>query len=729
MKKFLLSFFSAALFASAAFAQTPLTKKPLAPKSFSQKSFRMAKQAADVKSAGMMVNPSQKVRTLDASNSQRNLKELSYQIKGDEMTKSDLISSRLTRDVLLQNGISGWGYAVAFPTIVVDRYVGNTINKINVLPYFGRYSDSKVFIGQIGTAEGDITKLWEKDVTIKGGQLNTFDCDYVIPDTLTKELIIGWFAGDAQYASNDTLADKYGIVAPVFYDETESGMANLMLGSGGDGNAFLINMLGYYENVSVANTITAETTGNGGLGYNDIALYRLDDARGFCNKTSKVGVIAYNLGLDSLRSVSYTIADQDGTEKQYTYNLPEPIGYMQNTSFDAPVKMPATEGHVVRHLDMTHVNGQPDAYTGKAENDGYFYSISYNQGYHRTPVYEHFTSVSNAAGAYTLAGMQAICDTLGESNVVNIAVHGDYNTDIMTDPYTASTYADYYNQFASYVPYSMVNRELDTHPYSGGLTAGKYIKNQSCEATAKVTGKTALTGTTINATFKFSIDVPDSTYAVAYVVTEDGLSTDQYNGFAQNYMTYPEETEKTFSGSPYLWPFCTMEGTVKDNKYVLSKMNMDNVARYMIDAGTDGTILRAAKAGQEVNMSTTIRSSLIGATNSKNLRVAALLVDGYTGKVITAAQAKIGEENSSDDNLYTGINNATAADGFAQIATANGAFVVKAANASAQVYDAQGRLVANTLVDGTTTIAVAGKGVYVIRVTNGAQTVAKKAIF
>lgn len=728
MKKSLLSLFSVALLASAAFAQAPLTKNPLAPKSFTSKSFRMAKQTSDVKSAGMMVNPTQKVRTLDTGISKRNPKELSYQITGDEMANSDLISSYLTADILTQNGITGWGYAIAFPAIIVDRYVGNTINKINVLPYLGRYSDSKVFIGQMADADGNIRKLWEKDVTIKGGQLNTFDCDYVIPDTLTQELIIGWFAGDAKYATNDTLAAKYGIVAPAFLDQTGSGMSGLMLGTAGDGNAFLINMLGYRDNIAVSNTITAETTGNGGLGYNDATVYRLDDARGFCNKTSKVGVTLVNMGLDSLRSISYTVKEADGAEKQYTYNAPEPVGYMQTTVLDAPVKMAATEGRTVRDFDLTHVNGQPDAYTKEEENIGRFQSIAYNQAYHRTPVYEHFTSVSSVAGAYTLAGMQAICDTLGEDNVVNIAVHGDDDATIMNDPYTASTYADYFSQFSSSLPYSMVNRELDTHPYAGGLAAGRYIQNQSCEATAKVSGTNGLRGTTINATFKFSIDIPDSTYAVAYVVTEDGLETNQYNGFAQNYMMYPEETEKNFGGSPYLWPLCTAESTVLNNKYVVSKLKMNNVARYMLDAGADGTILRAAKAGQEVNMTTTIRSSLINATDSKNLRVAALLVDGYTGKVVTAAQAKIGTENSSDDNLYTGINNATAVD-FAQICAANGAFHVKAANASAQVYDAQGRLVANTLVDGTTTIAVGGKGVYVIRVSNGAQTVTKKAIF
>ena len=732
MKKLLLSFFSAALFATAASAQAPMAKNPLAASSITPATYRAPKGAADIKAGGLMMPSTKRVHTLDASSgSTRNPKELSYQVTGDEMSDKNYgyLPTGFTQSALNKYGFTGWGYCIVIPKIIYNRYVGNTINKINILPYLDRYSDSKIFVGQIVPSTGDITPLWEKDVTIKGGQLNSYGCDYTISDTLTKELIIGWFAGEAQNYSSDTLTTKYGIVANAFVDQTQTGMGGYMLGTQGDGNCFLLYPLGENLDFAVSNTITAETTGNGGLNYNDAAIYNISDARGFCGKTGTMTLTVNNMGLDSLRSVTYTVKDANNVEKQYTYNTIEPIPFLGGASLDVPVKMPTTEGRTTNYLNITHVNGQVDPYTGHDENDGNFQTVAFDQAYHRTPVFEHFTSVSDLASPYTLAGIQMLCDTLGENNIVNIAVHGDYDKTIKEDPYKADTYQSLFNSMSSSVPITAVNREVSVHPYSQSLSTARYILNQPCEANIKVTGSNSLTGTKIAATVKFAIDVPDSTYGIAYVVTEDGLQTDQYNGFAYQYMINPDGAEQSFGKNPYLWPFCTAEANVVDNKYVFSKLNMDYVARYILAAGSDGTILRAAKAGQEVKMETTIRSSLIGASNKNNLRVAALLVDGYTGKIITAAQAKIGAENSSDDKLYTGINNATAATDFAQISAANGVFSVNAANASAQVYDAQGRLVASTLVDGTATIAVGGKGVYVIRVTNGAQTVTKKAIF
>ena len=59
----------------------------------------------------------------------------------------------------------------------------------------------------------------------------------------------------------------------------------------------------------------------------------------------------------------------------------------------------------------------------------------------------------------------------------------------------------------------------------------------------------------------------------------------------------------------------------------------------------------------------------------------------------------------------------------------NGAFVVKAQGAVAQVYDAQGRVVTSAQVNGETALPTLGHGVYVIRVTKGSNVTSQKAIF
>ena len=726
MKKFLLTAISAAFVACVAVAQ-PLAN-PFAAK-IPANALRMGQQKIN---RNVGITPVEHgMHTLAHENTTRDPKEISFQVTGNEISKFGYVPTGIDPDLLKKNGITGWGFGMAIPTEMMDRYVGNTISKINFYAYPGRYSDSKIFIGHV-TKDGKIETLWEKDAVVKGSntKVNSYTCDYQIPDTLKDAVFIGWCSAAANVLSTDTVAAKFGITTYAYPDPTGNGLGAFMFCSLGDGNAYLFDQL-QYEGLVISSPIWVETTGKGGLKYNDAALYYIDDVRGFVGKTDDNTLQVANMGLDSMRNFTYTVNTTEGKQK-HTYNFKKPIPFFGTVNLPASMNLPSKAGRSEALLTIDEVNGVADEYTEKEENEGKFNFISLKDAYHRTPVVEELTSVSCGNCPIGLAGMTQLIDTIGENNLVAVSIHGDYDKRIKEDPLKASTYQDFFTSYAESLPLAYVNREIKAYPHGEVIDACRFIQSQPCEATMSVDGKNGLKGTEINAKIKFSIDVPADTYGVTYVVTEDGVKTDQLNYLAQLYMTQPEKVDSAFKDDPYIYPLCTVDSKVENNQYVFSNLEMDYVARYVIHAGaTEDNILPAAKAGEEVKNSTTIKSALIGATNKANLRVAALLVDKLTGKIITACQAKIGTSNTSDNNAYTGINDATvsADNNFAQIDIVNGAFVVKAQGAVAQVYDAQGRVVTSAQVNGETALPTLGHGVYVIRVTKGSNVTSQKAIF
>lgn len=726
MKKFLLTAISAAFVACVAVAQ-PLAN-PFAAK-ISANALRMGQQKIN---RNVGITPVEHgMHTLAHENTTRDPKEISFQMTGNEISKFGYLPTGIDPDLLKKNGITGWGFGMAIPAEMMDRYVGNTISKINFYAYPGRYSDSKIFIGHV-TKDGKIETLWEKDAVVKGSntKVNSYTCDYQIPDTLKDAVFIGWCSAAANVLSTDTVAAKFGITTYAYPDPTGNGLGAFMFCSLGDGDAYLFDQL-QYEGLVISTPIWVETTGDAGLKYNDAALYYIDDVRGFVGKTDDNTLQVANMGLDSMRNFTYTVNTTEGKQK-HTYNFKKPIPFFGTVNLPASMNLPTKAGRSEALLTIDEVNGVADEYTEKEENEGKFNFITLENAYHRTPVVEELTSVSNGYCPFGIAGMKQLVDTIGENNLVAISIHGDDDKRIKEDPLKASTYQDFFTNYAESLPLAYVNREIKAYPRGEVIDACRFIQSQPCEATMSVDGKNGLKGTEINAKIKFSIDVPADTYGVTYVVTEDGVKTDQLNYLAQLYMTQPEKVDSAYKNNPYIYPLCIVDSKVENNKYVFSNLEMNNVARYVIHAGaTEDNILPAAKAGEEVKNSTTIKSALIGATNKANLRVAALLVDKLTGKIITACQTKIGTSNTSDNNAYTGINDATvsADNNFAQIDIVNGAFVVKAQGAVAQVYDAQGRVVTSAQVNGETTLPTLGHGVYVIRVTKGSNVTSQKAIF
>lgn len=755
MKQFVLTLLSAAFVAGSAVAQVATTPKALSGLKSTLPATRMSQRAG-------MATPSAKIGLANATGRMhvmaddetvtRNPKELSYRVAGNEINSyMGIGSTGLSLSTLQQAGISGIGYAAAFPAIVTDRFAGNKVGLINFVAWMGKYTDAKVFVGTMANDQGDINVLWSAPVTVKTPtpvkqngkteyqpQATSVVCDYVIPDTLKSELFIGWVAGGTAYDSNDPFVSQNGKPLGIYYypDFTNTGYGAFMMGSTGNDDVFAVTMTNdgnYYYNAP----IWVQTTGKGGLKTNDAAILAIDDARNFASKKGEATVQLMSLGTDSISSIEYTV-ENGGATKTYTKNFAGEYGlqYMTATQLALPMDMPATAGRSDAKFTITKVNGVADEYTAKTENEGPLPVIALPaEAYKRIPVVEELTSTACGWCPLGIAEFNRLADSTDAKKVVKVAVHGPFNRE--NDPLTCSDYSAFFNNFSSSLPSVLLNRQIMLAP-ENMLQACRYMNSLPCEASLTVKGNNGLAGPNISTTVKFNIDVPANQYALAYVLTEDGVSgVNQANNFAAMKYLYTYQGRKDYKSyieawkkDPYLWALASATFNPKTGT---SKFDMNHVARAFTEAGeNEAGILPALKAGEEWTNSYNLKwpKNLTPAVNKGNCSVAVYLVDASTGKIVTGCQTKLGETNTVDETM-TGINDVTVANNAAdaQISTVDGAFVVKAHNATARVFDAQGRLVSSATVDGEVSLPTFGTGLFIIRVDQAGRSTTQKALF
>ena len=155
---------------------------------------------------------------------------------------------------------------------------------------------------------------------------------------------------------------------------------------------------------------------------------------------------------------------------------------------------------------------------------------------------------------------------------------------------------------------------------------------------------------------------------------------------------------------------------------------MDHVACYLSSPMGNGDVLPAVEKGKpvEVEFEFDVPSRKSPAIDTENLHLAALLFDQNSGIVVTAAQIKLSDENtSSGPSSIDAVENAASA----QVTVAEGAFNVTADQATAEVYTVDGKLVSSCTVNGSASLPTFGNGVYVIRVVSNGKVITKKATF
>lgn len=776
MKNFLLAFATAATLAAPLSAQSLVGNKLQPTNNFTFKpanALTINKQLVKINQP-IMAKRIKALADVTAESTPRDPKHLSYEVKGDELSNTlTTIPLGLSYSALNQNNIS-IGYAQIFNRTILDRYVGNQIGKINILPWMGTFTDGKVFVADLSQYDGDAGKfnslLWEKDVTIKGGtstqlQLNTVDCDYTIPaDGLSQGIVIGFYA-KVKASNQDPFAAKYGYLAIGYEDGTQAGEGGYIWVH--DNNQNQDYAIGSISSYGYATGLWAETIGDAGLHAEDVCAAAADGTRGPVGSTQQSIAQFYNLGTDSIYSIEYTF-ENDGKTVAGKARFREPVKYYNAATFNFDFPVNATAGRYnTGKLTITKVNGKDDEYTNNRDNElPEISAIALSDAYKRTPVIEEFTSTTCGWCPRGLVGVKNALDAVN-GKAVAIAGHVDFNTQEGNDPLVSSTYSAFANQVASSFPSALVNREVSTNASTDLAEAVKQMAEKPCEASISLTPKKTLKGIKLDTKLNFTVDAPEKAYGIAYVATEDNIeAVSQLNYYAYYY------NEGTKKGNPnYVTWFnklsadekqlatadfeTTDGGKDQDGNAILnywSNFDVDHIACTLADPlytvssedEFNKLVLPAITAGQEVTHSYTISvptrtadksktyTSDVPAVNSNNLQYAALLIDLSTGKVVTGCQAKVGETATSSEKAdLTGIN-AVVADNAADVAditVADGAFNVKAQGAVAQVYDAQGRLVSSATVNGEASLPTFGKGVFVIRVVKGGNVTSQKAIF
>ncbi len=741
MKKFLLSLAAVALLAAPASAQL-LQKKASA---FGQKKELPAWVQKQLRNDLVLQHAPiamENQKLLSRASSQRSRTEISYQVDGTEMQKCQLLPL-FKPGTLAQNKFTGYGYGALFNGDMISRYTGNTLKSINFAVWPGNYSDVLVFVLDAMTGK----LLWSttldqlKCIDPKTGDLNmnSVPCDYVVTGE-ESALYIGWVA---QYSpsADDPYASQYEGILPFYEDNTQTGEGAYINVVTADGQFGPIDSAGMLQDekgnlVYAAAALTIDTEGENGLKDNDSYPISMSTVRGNINtgKGGKAKVGLENLGLEPIQSVDYTLSLGDKSVNG-SYKFDEPLTFYRAGVMEVPAVLADEAGSDVATLTVNKVNGVDDEMAENNDNviQGYVYSLSEN--YRRMPVIEEFTSNTCGWCPYGIWGLQDAMKACSD-NAVAIAVHTTFNKQLGEDPLAADSYQKVVSAYAESFPTAMINREVTEHVLAAPELA-LAISDQICEANVTLEGAITESMTSSSVTGKvkvdFAIDAPAGTYGLAYVVTEDDVKgVRQLNYLAVEYNQYASkyDDQTIMQGKGWTQEMLDYAKTATADKQgnYWSTEPMDHVACYLSSPMGNGDVLPAVEKGKsvEVEFEFDVPSRKSPAIDTENLHLAALLFDQNSGIVVTAAQIKLSDENtSSGPSSIDAVENAASA----QVTVAEGAFNVTADQATAEVYTVDGKLVSSCTVNGTASLPTFGNGVYVIRVVSNGKVITKKATF
>lgn len=674
---------------------------------------------------------------------QRSHKMLAYMADGKEFGRDWTLGAVLTSFDDLHATHTGYGFAHLFAPDLVKRYAGNTITSINFYCCGAKFSNGRAFIIDYSAQN----MVWmAQDFTItpttfeKGykWQLNSVPCDYTITGD-EGALLIGWVADaeeDPAFPYNDR-----GICVPIYNDPTNAGLGCYIVGMKNDESRSLDILrtdplfYDYYGNLSKMCTyLTVDTDGDASIGDNDASVTGATNVRGAIGSDTPVysTLSLTNMGLDPIKSISY-VCEIDGQTKEQTVNLTTPITYYKEGKVRVPVMVAsADEGTLGGTVTVTKVNGQDDAYD--SDNSADYNAVSMRTGYKRVPAVEMFTSTTSGDAPLGYAALAKAQEA--NADMVPINVHVDYQSSLAADPFVTSSYNSIVAVYATRFPSALVNRETkDGFTYGEMADVTGQVASGICEADLTLDAPKLAAGATsidVKANVNFKFDVQDSQYGIAYVFTEDGLSAEQLSTPAAEVaalrsnnpgMTADQAMEQLGFTDPVTRASVTDAQADADGNYWYTTTLNDVACSISQSVGYDN-LLPAADAGHTVTVSSKLQlpQRVSPAINVNNLKLAALLIDQTSGVVVTAKQFKLSEGT-------TGIGETATAQGKVDIQLADGAFVVKADHAEAQVYSADGRLVSSATVNGEASLPTFGHGAYVIRVTSDGKVTSQKAVF
>lgn len=378
------------------------------------------------------------------------------------------------------------------------------------------------------------------------------------------------------------------------------------------------------------------------------------------DEAPQVPVTLSALGSAGATSIDYVVTNGDGTQTEpIHYDLPSAMVFGERTDLKLPLPVETVVGRQLKTLTVTQVNGMPNE-SDKNTASGKVITLSERKT--RKPAIEEFTATWSGRGPRGIVARERMKVNFPDQLVI-IANH--VNNSMMTDPMAL----DYYLEQAigadpvEFVPQTAINRIKVVDSYFGS-TFGKNnaIRLDLNEAvkevapallTFKPVWNEEETVITMYTDVSFLYSDNEATYALAYVVTEDGMEGDTEEWNQQN--TYSGNT--ALDTSDWLYPWAQKRTSVSGVVY-----DDVAVAAIGIGKGIEGSLSPVIVEGTPQHHSTTYDVDSNELVQDKShLKVAVLLFNTDTGEIVNAEQSRIlsASEVSGIENLVPVTKSAT----------------------------------------------------------------------
>ena len=621
-----------------------------------------------------------------------NIQESSLQMSAKK-SRASLEEYAVKPKVLSNNDVSGSVYyapldfantmsvATYYSADMAARFSGNKIASVHSVVGNG-VKTATLWIRKSINGEN----LWETTVTeITPNKLFSAGCDYTIDG---EAFFLGYTINGDFTQANLFFTENSGALSMIVADESGTWMDY-----SGNGSAYFV----------------CETEGDAGLLQHDVAFTDISFSdRAMVGTDHAVAGQLINYGSYPVVSFKTKVVIDD-TEIVSEHNVDTTL-HKGIIDFSIPVTTPTTQGRYLREVQVIEVNGSADGYP--SDNRVATQLIALSESYPRKVVMEEFTGTWCGWCPRGMAAIEKLQADYPE-DFIAIGVHAG-------DAFESETYAPFVNTVAGF-PSASVNRLVEADPYYG-LSDANYgiktlvesVKQLPTEAQIGVSSKLSADKKEIEISSysRFNISMNDlSSYVIAYVLLEDGLMGVQTNYYSKAMSSQTGYTEADLPSELRTY-------YNKSDKFLAT---FNDVARAVYDVwGIEGSLSGAVQSGKAKAHTYTIPvpSSI---KNLDNASVVALLIDSYSGEIIAAEKAKLGEEK------LTAIGAPTVSQMNASIAATKGAVLVTATNATAKVYAIDGKLLAAQSVSGTAAIPTNGwSGTVIVRVENGNDVVVKK---
>ena len=353
-------------------------------------------------------------------------------------------------------------------------------------------------------------------------------------------------------------------------------------------------------------------------------------------ETATTQITVMNAGVTPISSIDYTITTDGEAGAEQHAEVASPIAFNTTGTVDITIAADASIVASEKTLNITKVNGQPNANAGVAAN---FTLYTLPELVERNVVVEEFTGTGCGWCPRGLIGMDNLRQTFGD-RFIGIGLHQYNSSDAM---YIANT--AYARLNFSGAPSCQIDRKGEVDPYYGNGYGIEYdfFNEMSIPALAKVgiSGILSEDKKTVDAKAEIEALLDNSEFSLEFVVIGDGLTGSGSGWNQSNY--YSQYTPAEAGAVDDLALFC------KGGKFGKSSVTgwvFNDVALCSSYVGgknkatQPGTLATGEATSIEYTLTLPTKTALKNALQYDQLYVIALLVD-KNGQIVNAAKQKV----------------------------------------------------------------------------------------